>query len=256
MFTNGSLAMLAMAASALFGTSQAVLKPHHSNVQARDSQHGGYCKHKTYDKQCGKNWDYTSYPSDQQYRADAVVEMFRFAWDGYYKYAYPHDDLLPKNNSFSDSRNGWGLTMIDSLDTAIIMEQTDIVQIILDFIPTVDFTKNNSPTVVSTSLFETNIRYIGGMLAAYDLLKGPFSHLGFKDREIDALLSQTVILADAVKFAFDTQSGLPKNGIYVDNQTFTEQSCEGEGATECVAGLAEIGTLVLEWQRLSDLTGM
>lgn len=212
------------------------------------------CVNKAYPKQCGNNYDYTSYPSDQQFRADAVIEMFRFAWDGYYKYAYPHDDLLPKNNSFSDSRNGWGLTMVDALDTAIIMEQKDIIQIILDFIPTVDFTKNNSPKPVSTSLFETNIRYLGGLLGAYDLLKGPFSHLGFKDSEVEVLLAQAVILADTIKFAFDTPSGLPKNGIYVDNQTFTESGRMQNG--EFSAGLAEIGTLVLEWQRLSDLTGM
>lgn len=241
---------LATAATALFGISQAALQNQHS---LRDSLHGDHCQNKSYPKQCGKNWDYTSFPTDQQYRADAVVEMFRFAWDGYYKYAYPHDDLLPKNNSFSDSRNGWGLTMIDSLDTAIIMEQTDIVQIILDFIPTVDFTKNNAAKVVSSSLFETNIRYIGGLLAAYDLLKGPFSHLEFKDDEVDVLLSQAVRLADAIKFAFDTPSGLPKNEIYIDNQTFTEASREENG--DFTAGLAEIGTLVLEWQRLSDLTG-
>lgn len=106
----------------------------------------------TYPRQCGKDYDYTAFPQNQSYRADAVVEMFRFAWDGYYKYAYPHDDLLPKSNNFSDSRNGWGLLMVDSLDTAIIMEQQDIVDIITEFIPTVDFTKNNSPKYVQLNV--------------------------------------------------------------------------------------------------------
>ena len=181
--------------------------------------------------------------------------MFRFAWDGYYKYAYPHDDLLPRTNSFSDSRNGWGLTMIDSLDTAIIMEQQDIVDIILEWTAKVDFTKNNSPHPVTTSLFETNIRYIGGMLGAYDLLKGPFSHLVTESNaaQVDALLTQTKSLADALKFAFNTPTGIPVNLVYIDNQTFTNQSLMANG--QYSAGLAEMGSLVLEWQHLSDLTG-
>lgn len=179
--------------------------------------------------------------------------MFRFAWDGYYDFAYPHDDLLPKNRSFRDSRNGWGLLMVDALDTAIIMEQWDIVKIILDFIPTVDFTKNDSPYPVSTSLFETNIRYIGGMLSAYDLLKGPFADKWSDQCKVDALLTQTKSLADTLKFAFDTPTGIPVNSVFIDNQTFTGSARMANG--EYSAGLAELGTLVLEWQHLSDLTG-
>lgn len=85
-----------------------------------------------YPKQRGLDYDYTSFPQDQQERADAVIEQFRFAWDGYYQYAYPHDSLHPKDNTYRDDRNGWGLTMVDGLDTAIIMEQQDIVDIILN----------------------------------------------------------------------------------------------------------------------------
>lgn len=85
-----------------------------------------------YPKQRGSDYDYTSFPQDQQERADAVIEQFRFAWDGYYRYAYPHDSLQPLNNTYRDDRNGWGVTMVDALDTAIIMEQQDIVDVILN----------------------------------------------------------------------------------------------------------------------------
>ena len=37
-------------------------------------------------------------------RAAAVKEAFKFAWDGYHKYAFPHDELHPLSNGFSDSR--------------------------------------------------------------------------------------------------------------------------------------------------------
>ena len=165
----------------------------------------------------GPGYDYSGFSQDQNERAAAVIEMFRFAWDGYYAYAYPHDDLLPKNNSFSDSRNGWGLLMVDALDTAVIMEQEDIMNIILDYIPTVDFTRNHArpPNEISTSLFESNIRYLGGLLSAYDLLKGPFAHLNFAEDNVDALLTQAKSLADTLKFAFDTPTGIPVNAIYL-----------------------------------------
>lgn len=37
-------------------------------------------------------------------RAAAVKEAFSHAWDGYMKYAFPHDELLPISNSYGDSR--------------------------------------------------------------------------------------------------------------------------------------------------------
>ena len=214
------------------------------------------CSNAYYARQCGGNYDYSSFTRDQSERTDAVVEMFRFAWNGYFTYAFPNDDLLPKNNSFRNTRNGWGLTAIDGLDTAIIMEQQDIVEIILDFIPTVDFTKNNAKgerDAQTTSLFETNIRYLGGLLSAYDLLKGPFKHLASDDTKVDALLKQAITLADTLKFCFDTPSGIPVGLVYIDNKTFTDVSVMQNG--DYTAGLAEIGTLVLEWQHLSDLSG-
>lgn len=136
--------------------------------------------------------------------------------------------------------------MFDALDTAIIMEQDDIVKIILDFVPTVDFTMNNAfgDNAQWTSLFETNIRYLGGMLGSYDLLKGPFAHLD-PDGKADALLSQAKTLADSLKFAFNTPTGVPVNAIYIDNQTFTPNNLMADGSYW--ADLAEFGTLVLEW---------
>lgn len=37
-------------------------------------------------------------------RAQAVIDAFRTSWDGYYKYAFPHDELHPVTNRYSDSR--------------------------------------------------------------------------------------------------------------------------------------------------------
>ena len=39
-----------------------------------------------------------------QWRADAVKEAFQVSWDGYYKYAFPHDSLRPVTNRYADDR--------------------------------------------------------------------------------------------------------------------------------------------------------
>ncbi|KAK5169811.1 uncharacterized protein LTR77_005789 [Saxophila tyrrhenica] len=231
MFQSIPTTLALLTASALsFAWPPPSWSPHPHGPPPTWQQHGNHHHHDdelAYPRQRGPDYDYTSFTQDQQSRADAIIAQFRFAWSGYYTHAYPHDDLLPKNNSFSDSRNGWGLLMFDALDTAIIMEQKDIVDIILDFIPTVDFSRNNAEPVqedgvenaVSTSLFETTIRYLGGMLGAYDLLKGPFGHLGVEEGKVDALLSQAGSLADAVKSAFDTPTGIPVNLQHLSDLT-------------------------------------
>lgn len=42
--------------------------------------------------------------ADSSERAAAVKEAFQFAWNGYYKYAFPHDELRPVTNGFTNSR--------------------------------------------------------------------------------------------------------------------------------------------------------
>ncbi|KAL4806532.1 mannosyl-oligosaccharide alpha-1,2-mannosidase 1B [Aspergillus unguis] len=174
-------------------------------------------------------------------RADTVKEAFSHAWDGYYEYAFPNDELHPISNGYGNSRNGWGASAIDALTTAIIMRNATIVDQILDHVASVDYSKTDS----LVSVFETTIRYLAGMLSGYDLLKGPAAGL-VDDSKIDVLLEQSQKLADVMKFAFDTPSGVPHNMINVETG-------ENDGAT--ANGLAVTGTLVLEWTRLSDLTG-
>jgi mannosyl-oligosaccharide alpha-1,2-mannosidase len=66
-------------------------------------------------------------------------------------------------------RNGWGATAVDGLDTSILMEDADIVNEILDYIPKINFT-TTAVANQEISFFETTIRYLGGMLS------GEFDH--------------------------------------------------------------------------------
>lgn len=47
---------------------------------------------------------YSSYGGPNQTRADAVKEAFNFAWNGYYTYAFPNDELHPISNGFGNTR--------------------------------------------------------------------------------------------------------------------------------------------------------
>ncbi|KAL4970509.1 glycoside hydrolase family 47 protein [Aspergillus stella-maris] len=174
-------------------------------------------------------------------RADAVKEAFSHAWDGYYKYAFPNDELRPISNGYGNSRNGWGASAVDALSTAIMMRNATIVNQIIDHIATIDYSQTDS----TVSLFETTIRYLAGMLSGYDLLKGPAAGL-MDESKVGVLLEQSQNLADILKFAFDTPSGVPYNNIDITTHG-------NDNAT--TNGLAVTGTLVLEWTRLSDLTG-
>ena len=58
-------------------------------------------------------------------------------------------------------RNGWGASAVDAFSTALVMGNWDVVGKILDYIPNIDF----NTTTAEVSLFETTIRYLGGLVS-------------------------------------------------------------------------------------------
>jgi mannosyl-oligosaccharide alpha-1,2-mannosidase len=62
---------------------------------------------------------------------------------------------------------------------------------------------------------------------------------------VDALLKQSISLANTLSYAFETPSGIPWNNLYFNNRS-------NDGSAN---GLATVGTLILEWVRLADLSG-
>ncbi|KAH8892323.1 glycoside hydrolase family 47 protein [Thozetella sp. PMI_491] len=178
----------------------------------------------------------------QSDRAAAVKQVFQTSWDGYHANAFPHDTLLPVTNGYKDDRQGWAASAVDALSTALIMENWDAVNVAMDFIA-----NNNWHTSVGDiSLFETTIRYLGGMLSAYDLLMGPLKDKYNGPIDPARILAVTKVLADNLKVAFDTPSGFPDNGV-----AYWPPHRVGSTTNSIATG----GTLVLEWTRLSDLTG-
>ena len=106
-------------------------------------------------------------PLDKQNdRQKKVVAAFKYAWNGYRKYAWGHDELKPLSRSFHNWF-GLGLTIIDSLDTMLLMNLREEFQQARNWVEN-SFDLNKS---VDVNLFETTIRVLGGLSSAYHLSK-------------------------------------------------------------------------------------
>lgn len=172
---------------------------------------------------------------DQQYYVDS--------WNQYADHAFGNDSFNPLSNTGGSGSGGWGLIVIDGIDTAVTMGLTDIVDKQLAWIAQQDFTKSTDPQIDG---FDTTIRLIGGLLSAYDLITSglvPSANTYNKDH-VKALLTGARDLADFISPIFDSPTGLP----YFWINTTTHQA-SGESNT------AVPGTIILEYHRLSDLTG-
>ncbi|KAI1803305.1 glycoside hydrolase family 47 protein [Daldinia bambusicola] len=186
---------------------------------------------------------YVSHPD----RADAVKAAFQRSWDGYYQYAFPNDTLRPISKGYQNDRNGWGASAVDAISTALVMGKVDVVTEIVDHIQTINFNAT-APGSENVSVFETTIRYLAGLLSAYDFLTGPLKEYVKDQASVDRILEQAITLADVLSVAFDTPSGVPINTLIYSSDGYHV----GDDSTN---GIATIGTLVLEWTHLSDITG-
>ncbi|THY29941.1 glycoside hydrolase [Aureobasidium pullulans] len=183
-------------------------------------------------------------PRLQTARIDAITAAFQHAWDGYSEHCFGHDTLHPVSNTCEDDFGGYGATAIDSLPTAIIFGNEAAAFQILEFIATLDFKMVKGGTRIQE--FEVTIRHFAAMISAWDLLNGPFSHMVTNSDLRHALYAQMTMLGDILSCAFDTPSGVPRD--WVD-----PASCQTDQATQ--NSIAGAGTMILEFARLSDITG-
>uniref|UniRef100_A0A8C7GDE1 alpha-1,2-Mannosidase n=1 Tax=Oncorhynchus kisutch TaxID=8019 RepID=A0A8C7GDE1_ONCKI len=109
-------------------------------------------------------------PSDPQtlQRREKVKEMMKFAWDNYKSFAWGRNELRPltRNGHIGNMFGGLrGASIVDSLDTLYIMGLMDEYNDAKEWVETsLDLNSNGE-----ASLFEVNIRYVGGLLSAYYL---------------------------------------------------------------------------------------
>jgi mannosyl-oligosaccharide alpha-1,2-mannosidase len=122
-------------------------------------------------------------------RRQAVRNATVKCWRTYQKFAFGRDELMPQSLMGFDSFNGWGATLVDSLDTLWIMGLQEEFRDAVRAVGRIDW---NVTEARSCSLFETNIRYLGGLLAAYDLSQD------------ETLLRKASELGEMLYAAFDT----------------------------------------------------
>ncbi|KAI1822456.1 glycoside hydrolase family 47 protein [Xylaria intraflava] len=171
-------------------------------------------------------------------QAQVKAEMER-SWAGYWKYAKGHDELSPVTRKFRDPFCGWAATLVDSLDTLWIMGMEDEFEEALQEVEKIDFTLGQRREI---PVFETTIRYLGGLLAAYDVSSG-------KNGGYNILLEKARELAEILMGAFDTPNRMPI--LYYN---WRPQSASQPKRASTHVSVAELGSLAMEFTRLAQIT--
>ncbi|XP_025917306.1 mannosyl-oligosaccharide 1,2-alpha-mannosidase IB isoform X3 [Apteryx rowi] len=180
-------------------------------------------------------------PADPDIREkrNKIKEMMKHAWDNYRQYGWGHNELKPiarkghSTNIFGNSQ--MGATIVDALDTLYIMGLHDEFREGQEWIDkNLDFSVNSE-----VSVFEVNIRFIGGLLAAYYL----------SGQEVFKI--KAVQLAGKLLPAFSTPTGIPWAMVNLKSGVGRNWGWASAGSSI----LAEFGTLHMEFVHLSYLTG-
>ncbi|KAK9454488.1 glycoside hydrolase [Dipodascopsis uninucleata] len=195
-----------------------------------------------------------------QERKEEIVQEFRWTFNMYRKHAWGHDEVRPVSGQFSDSRNGWGATAIDALTTAMVMNLTEEVTLIGEYVLNeLDWDKARDDVV---DPFETIIRYLGALVSAVDIIdSGAMSSLPNLKKYRDGFLNSALKLAKKLGPAYDSPLGMlwPRvsfaAGIGINDGEDFESQIVGKMEKSFTADPARTGSNWLENFLLSDLTG-
>uniref|UniRef100_A0A8V0YQJ6 alpha-1,2-Mannosidase n=1 Tax=Gallus gallus TaxID=9031 RepID=A0A8V0YQJ6_CHICK len=171
-------------------------------------------------------------------RRDKIKEMMKYAWDNYKRYAWGLNELKPISKQGHSSNlfgNIQGATIVDALDTLFIMEMKEEFKEAKEWVEkNLDFNVN-----AEISVFEVNIRFVGGLLSAYYL----------SGEEI--FRKKAVELGEKLLPAFNTPTGIPWALLNIKSGIGRNWPWASGGSSI----LAEFGTLHLEFVHLSHLSG-
>lgn len=170
-------------------------------------------------------------------RRGVIKASLQRTWKSYKAYAWMKDELSPVEAGAHTSFGGWAATLIDSLDTLWIMGMQEEFEEAVATLDDIDFNVSESNTL---SLFETTIRYLGGLLGAYDI----------SNERYPKLLKKAIDLGEMLYRAFDTPNRMP---IPYWHFKAGDKNVEQESSDRML--LADLGSLSMEFTRLSQLTG-
>ncbi len=162
---------------------------------------------------------------------DVKSEM-RWAWSQYRKHAWGKDDFLTVsggNRRFPLKDHHLGLSLIEAMDTLWVMGlDAEFADALAWVKANADFDRDGE-----VSVFETEIRLVGGLLSAHHACGDP------------VLLAKARDLADRLLPAFDTPTGMPYRYINLHTGKVRDPATNP----------AETGTHIAELGTLSTLTG-
>ncbi|KAK4100391.1 glycoside hydrolase family 47 protein [Parathielavia hyrcaniae] len=176
----------------------------------------------------------------REVRLAKIRDETRHAWSGYKQYAWTHDELTPVTKKAKDPFCGWAATLVDALDTLWIMGLKGEFDEAVEAVKEIDFT--TTPYREDIPVFETIIRYLGGLVGAYDVTGN--------DPKYRSLLDKAVELAEILMSVFDTPNRLPI--LYYNwKPPYNVNPKQASVNT----GVAELGSMSMEFTRLAQLTG-
>lgn len=169
--------------------------------------------------------------------------MFYHAYNSYLENGFDFDELKPLTCEGAVTWGDFHLTTIDALDTLVVMgNYSEFNRLVKFIVENVNFDYD-----LNVSVFETNIRIIGGLLSAHLL-----SHKTGLELEDGwpcdgPLLRLAEKMARKLLPAFDTPTSMPYGTVnLLHGVPFNETTIT------CTAG---VGTFILEFGTLSRLTG-
>jgi mannosyl-oligosaccharide alpha-1,2-mannosidase len=170
--------------------------------------------------------------TQRRLRQQAVLKTFKKCWKSYKTHAWMKDELRPISAKGKTTFGGWAATLVDALDTLWIMGLQEDFYEVREAAATIDWAITPD---TSCNMYETNIRYLGGLLAAYDLSQEP------------VLLAKAVELGDMLYAGFDTPNHMPP--FWLD----FEKAKTGQLVAEEHQISAAVGSFTLEFTRLLRL---
>uniref|UniRef100_A0A672IZ48 alpha-1,2-Mannosidase n=1 Tax=Salarias fasciatus TaxID=181472 RepID=A0A672IZ48_SALFA len=154
----------------------------------------------------------------------------------------------PNRGDIDDSLGKFSLTLIDTLDTLVVLNKLDEFEDAVR--KAVQDVRLDNDVVVS--VFETNIRVLGGLLGGHvmaDLLRQRGERMQWYR---DELLHMAKELGHRLLPAFNTTSGLPYPKVNLRYGVLNPLSRTGTESDTCTACA---GTMILEFAALSRLSG-
>lgn len=189
---------------------------------------------------------------------DQVKEMFYHAYRAYMDNAYPADELMPlsckgryrgteaNRGDIDDALGNFSLTLVDTMDTLVLLgDMEEFERAVKLVIRDVSF---DSDIVVS--VFETNIRMVGGLLSGHILASYLQERHGLMTWYRGDMLLMAKELGYRLLPAFNTSTGVPHPRINL--RLGLKSPKLGQVHETCTACA---GTMILEFAALSRLTG-